>query len=35
MIMKMYYHAGLRELAQKSGFQGAILTSLENCYNLK
>ena len=35
VIMKMYYHAGLKELAQKSGFQGATLTSLENCYNFK
>jgi len=34
-VIMMYYHAGLRELAKVSGFQGATLTSLENCYNFK
>jgi len=35
VIMKMYYHAGLRDLAKMSGFQGATLTSLENCSHFK
>ena len=33
--MKICYAAGLRELAKTAGFQGAALTSLENCSNFK
>jgi len=35
VIRKLYYHAGLRELAKISGFQGSMLSSLENCSNFK
>ena len=35
VLMKLYYHAGLKELAQASGFQGATLKSLETSGNFK
>jgi hypothetical protein len=34
-IMKIYYSAGLRELAESAGYKGAPLASLERCGNFK
>ena len=33
--MKLYFHAGLRELAMAAGYQGSNLTALENLSNFK
>ena len=33
VLMNVYYHAGLRELAQVAGHKGETLTSLERCSN--
>ena len=35
VLMKLYYHAGLRELAQEAGHKGANLTALEFSSNFK
>ncbi len=35
VLMKVYYDAGLRELAEAAGFRGETLTSLSKCSNFK
>ena len=35
MLIKVYYNAGLKELAQTAGFRGETLKSLEKCSSFK
>lgn len=35
VLMNVYYHAGLKELAEAAGFRGETLSSLSKCSNFK
>lgn len=35
VLMKAYYHAGLRDFAKQSGYRAETLKSLENCSHFK
>ena len=35
VLVKAYYHAGLRDIAMASGYRGETLSSLENCSHFK